>query len=1128
MEKPQQTTLPFQFSDPYQAKIFERLSLVSPGAAAFYKDACRMKTGNVQLDSSAHLIAHLLREIESSLRAVMLPSTYTSPEPCKKCGNKPEAHKKQIEAIFDAYHVPLDDNVRQLWNEIADHLARLAHREGLEHPRKIDGGYENFWQKMQIFLDAVLQLVEKNYSQYISTLDQILAKPQPTKGDIRTLLQHVPNNPVTLNYFFDRLTNPQWLPLLKAKDFFLNPPGLTVRDKGGVGYPFWPQITYLKNMAKESKCQNIVTEICLQVETDNLRVRADIIDVALELPADQTVRLVQKFIDWIGTFRSWIQPEGYGKLISHLASNGYGQEAVAVAKALLQIVPDPREPVEVPVGDRKKIIPQEPRALFDEHEYAVILKQDFLALVPTVGQEAVDLLCDLLRDAITLRNPGRVEPQDYSTIWHPAIENHSENDGHGVKSILVTAVRNASEQYIKSNNDKLEEVVTNFRKRKFVIFQRLALYFVRIFAGLSPELVKSSLLNKKLFNDFNLLHEYFMLVKEQFGNLAERDQRTILKWIETGADVETYKKHCEQNKFQYTQENIDKYIKTWQIERLHPIKDSLPSDWKIRYEELVKELGKPNDFMFMSVVTAGSWGPNSPKNKDELKKMSIDDLISYLKEWKPSKEIGGNSEEGLGRELIELVKADSLFFSKNADKFIGLRPTYVRNFLRGLWEVVNNSGQVDWDAVLKLCYWVVKLHEKKDDEEVQYNWHGDSGWGWSFNTVVELLQTGFREGKSEIPWKHREQAWDILEKLTHDSDPDPKNEAKDLEGSDPATLAVNTTRGDAIHAAIEYAIWCKRNLKKENVSFDDMPEVKKVLEYHLDISKDASVIIHSIYGQHLPRLTYVDEAWVKENINKIFPKGEKEHSFWSAAWASYVFFAIPYHSVYDFMQGEYLLALDFLGKIKTRKHFSTDADDQLVEHLMMLYWTGKITLADEVLKKFYAVAPEELRYAAIDFIGRTFHRAENKPKKEVIERLQKLWENRLAAVKASHIATSKELNGFGWWFTSEIFPDAWAMKQLIEALKLSEKLYPDREVVEKLLNFIPTKPEQVAEAVILLVDGDKEGWRVLSSKETIREIIEKIKHTSNHQAKEKARVLINKLIAKGYVDDYKDLLYNYY
>ncbi len=1129
MQLDENSVKPFSFKDPHQAKIYKRLLLLSPGAASFYKDACRIKSSEFQLDSSAHLIAHLLREIESSIRAVMVPITYSPPTPCKICGNKPEAHKDQIEKIIETYGLNPKDKVAELWFKIADqgsslNLARLAHREGLGQARKVDEAYDVFWQDMQLFLDRILDLLESNYSQYIKTIDQLLAQKSVSKKDVLVLAQHVPNNLTTLRYFFDKVTDPNWLPMLNKNGFFLNPPGTISHESGGVSYPFWPQGVYLKKMAKVQQCQDLVTKICLNIEADNIRVRADIIDISLELPLSSTIQLIEKFIVWIDTIQPWLQPERYGKLITHLANNGYGDEAITIAKALLQITPDPKKPVKVEAKGKEYEIPQDPKALFDDNEYEQIIKENIPSLVPHNGEKIINLLADLLTDAIALRKPSRVEPQDYSTIWQPAIEDHSENFRHGVKSILVSAIRNIAEQYIKLDRKNLQGVVEGLQKRQYVIFQRITLYLIRMFAKCSPQLVASTLLDKGIFDNYSLLHEYFLLAKEQFANLTKKDQEIMLGWIENGADVADYKKRCRQNKFKYTQENVDRYIKTWQRDRLAPIKDSLNETWKARYESLVKDVGEPDGHVFMSVVTRGSWGPTSPKNATELKSLSIDKLIKYLQEWQPSKELHGESEEGLGRALVELVKGNSLTFSKNADKFIGLRPTYVRNFLRALWEIANKPEPIGWGKVLELCSWVIQ-QPKTEDEDDSPSWNQDPGWSWSFNTIAELLQVGLREGKSEIPWAYKTTAWQILEKLAQDSNPTPKREAKYLEDSDPTSLSFNTTRGDAIHAVIEYALWCKRHLKKEFTGLDAIPEVKKVLEDHLDLSKEPSVIIRSIYGEKLTALAYLDKKWVAKNVTKIFPRGEKTDDLWFAAWSSYILFCRPFHEVYDFLEQEYIFALTHLGKIKTKKRYSTDVDQRFIEHLMTLYWSGKITLGDEVLKRFYNVAPEDLCYKALDYVGRIFdHSKEESIPPEFVPRLQALWEFRLAAVKASHVRSSKELNAFGWWFVSGIFPEEWAITQLIEALKLASKIYPDIEVAEKLIAYIPKTPEGVVEAVDLMIENDTDGWGVIHSKETIRQIIEAIKQTHNDSAIRKASELVNKLVAKGFIDEYKDLI----
>src|SRR5882757_9121605 len=101
-----------------------------------------------------------------------------------------------------------------------------------------------------------------------------------------------------------------------------------------------------------------------------------------------------------------------------------------------------------------------------------------------------------------------------------------------------------------------------------------------MFAKCSPDLFSSTLLDKTIFDNRSLLHEYFLLAKEQFANISKKDQEILLSWIETGMDLKTYVKKCKQFNQEYKKENGEKYIKEWQLDRLAPIRDSLPTDWK--------------------------------------------------------------------------------------------------------------------------------------------------------------------------------------------------------------------------------------------------------------------------------------------------------------------------------------------------------------------------------------------------------------------------------------------------------------------------------------------------------------------------------------------------------------------
>jgi len=68
---PPAKSLVFRFSDPHQQRIYEELKeIVGSSPAAFFHNACWLMANPETLDTTAHLATHLLRELESAIRAV--------------------------------------------------------------------------------------------------------------------------------------------------------------------------------------------------------------------------------------------------------------------------------------------------------------------------------------------------------------------------------------------------------------------------------------------------------------------------------------------------------------------------------------------------------------------------------------------------------------------------------------------------------------------------------------------------------------------------------------------------------------------------------------------------------------------------------------------------------------------------------------------------------------------------------------------------------------------------------------------------------------------------------------------------------------------------------------------------
>lgn len=461
MKAPEPPFQGFNFKDPKQKKIHQELNrLIGDGAASFYMDACKIMDDNPPLSSKTLLITHLLREINSSVRAIMAPFNYKRTEK--------EGYKHQINEIAKLYEIPREDELVQFWLTLGD-LNKFAHRNSLSKPREADNNLLDLWNNTQTLLSFILTRISEKYVRHIEYIDELLAKSQINASDIEKLKNHLPNNTVTLGYFFEKLQDPQCVSILKAEGFFDNPLEPLLLPEGGVRYPYWPQSAYLIRMAKVGSTQKEILEICLDIETENVTIQADILEVAASLPVDMSLKLLEKAKPWIKDRGLWILSEKYGQLISHLTKEGKADEAIDLARSVLKIIPDPKYS-QRGGDDSAYILPPNPTAYFDDNEYQEILRAVMPDLVKGSREKAIDMEAQLLDDAITfsLREPNK--PTDYSYIWQPAIENHSQNLIHGLKAIILINLRDTCEFLLKEDPAQLNGVIQILEKHEWEVF----------------------------------------------------------------------------------------------------------------------------------------------------------------------------------------------------------------------------------------------------------------------------------------------------------------------------------------------------------------------------------------------------------------------------------------------------------------------------------------------------------------------------------------------------------------------------------------------------------------------------------------------------------------------------------
>lgn len=935
-------------------------------------------------------------------------------------------------------------------------------------------------------------------------------------------------------YFFDRIENPEWIDSLFRKGFFQNPPAAERDDaKGTVGFPPWPESLYLARMAY--KKPRLVLQTILQAsETDNINVHEDFAAAALAMPAELSAEWAEKEAVWIKgqDHLFFVLPRTLGKLISHLSQGGEVDASLNLAKALLDVLPDPKVK-EKAREDRTFSTPPQPTVRFDQWEYEEILKKNVPSLVTAAGIQAIELLCNLLETAVrySQKDGAKGAPWDYSWIWRPAVEDHPQNRHHGLRSILVTALRDACESLVRNRQEEAKVLVGMLEGDKYSwhIFRRIALHLLRLFRKPAADLIAERLTNFNLFDTHAFRHEYALLLRDCFGLLSDDKQKFILSWIEQGPpDLDEYKKREDETTGKCpTEEDIRRYLRGWQRTRLAWFSGTLPEEWKKRYEEMVAEFGEPDHPEFASYSKGVQVGPTSPKVAAELEGMSVSEIIKLCEDFKPTDEFMAPSPEGLGRELSAVVSERPERFLKKVSKFQSLDPTYVRAILSGIRSAIGKGKVIDWQAVFELCGWVVIQRREVNDEE-DIDLLKDPHWGWARKTIADLLSEGFKKSEGSIPFKYRKTVWNVLEPISHDPDPTPEYEAEYLESNvDPSSLSINTTRGEAMHAVVRYALWVRECLGKEPggkeklaCGLQEMPEVLEVLATRLDMEEEKSLAVRSVYGRWFPWLVLIDSRWAKEAVNKVFPSSEKCRLFWDTAWQAYIMYCDAYDDVFEILQNKYALAVERLGDGEQNDDSYTDVQKQLAKHLMVFYWRGKLSLDDPdgLLAKLFEKATPQFRGAALRFVGQSVRDEKSDIKPEILERMIRLWERRLEVTKNTQdpSAFAPEMESFGWWFASGKFDDAWAIKQLLEALKLVQKTDPNHLVVDRLTEVSEKFRLESVQCLELLAKGDREGWKIHGWIEEAKTILSHAMQ-SGGSAAESAEHLIHYLGSRGYL-----------
>jgi len=636
------------------------------------------------------------------------------------------------------------------------------------------------------------------------------------------------------------------------------------------------------------------------------------------------------------------------------------------------------------------------------------------------------------------------------------------------------------------------------------------------FAEENPSIAKEAILNRVFFQQCEYKHEYAKLVEGRFSLLSESERQDWFSWIENGPDAADLKS-IESNA---SEEQISGRKRYWKYGKLHWARQHLNNSHETAYEALKKEFGN----LVLPDLNISSYAGmiGSPITAEDLSKLSFKETVKTVAEWRPESHSLSGIEE-LANAFQKYASAQPADCSKQAKELIGRPAVFSAKFISAMSHVVKSGDDIDIHAVLDLCQWASSCFAA--DSAIA---GADRYWNWARSEISLFIKAVCKATENDSPKysmeEFRTRIWQMILCLCEmkedvvfiaDKEVDPRSE-------DYIQTGINSLKGQAMGAVLEYARWIFNHLKQSvgKVDREEFAEVLKLLKLHLS-AEDRTPGELAMIGSNIHLLYAIDAEWLKEHAGALFPFHINSESSpnpleW-AAWNAFLSSSYPHIAFYRLFEKQFAYAAKQAPFIQAPRNGSAhNPIHRLGEHLIILYLRGELLLDDEglSLRKFISETALDVRRHTIEFIGRVLEH-HNEVSEGVIKRCMELWELYWTDNGKDDELARCGCWSFESWLTCRKFQKAWCLEQFEKYLQASEALEISSWAMEELAWIADADFKKSVGILDTIVRGDKEGWHIPGWQDSIHAILEAA--LKNDPSCTQSRQLIDYLGRSGYM-----------
>ncbi|HCJ67697.1 MAG TPA: hypothetical protein DHV62_10395 [Elusimicrobia bacterium] len=951
------------------------------------------------------------------------------------------------------------------------------------------------------------KLVDKDerFFDIADRIDEIIKKDSPGNEEQRQVLDLIRQEKFA-RYIFRKLGDDKlstkfiakWFELFLREGVFdipadvINPVEV---EKGYYKVPYWAGLDCLVRMSKYPEFTEDMVKIMkriTQAKVDNYHVYRAFIKMAVNFFPDKVIEVVPLVRNWLESrFHTTVQSYEVSSLLTYLLKNN---EREAVLQ-LIEIVTDVKGEREKGLLDRE--VPKA-KSIMDIHALKELIDENLGLMKETYPLEIGKIVSKNLEKAIKIE-VLESNKSDYSYIWRPAIEEHSQNLSlYGVKELLVILIRDLL--VVLAVKGDISEYLKELLNHQFSIFRRLGIHTVTENKEKYKNVVNEDLISHEkiyeLLNDINVRHELFRFLSIHFGSLSPDKKQLILNGIEKGPTF---------IRDDLTAEEKEQSTNVWKQEWLEGIKDKefKPADElyaKISEKTKVR-IEHPDFTAYMELFT----GSVSPYTADQLLGWDAKEITRRLREFKQKGEgFKTPSKRGLAEALRNAVSKEPKKFEDCLNEFKNVPCHYIYEILfafRMSWE---EGKSINWNSVLNFCHDLVlddEFWQRKEQERL-----------WVVSEIADLIESGTKVDERAFEKRLLPIARDILIRMAE------RETKTHYDKKDPTASVLNSPKGRMLIAAITYALRLARTgyARKEDVNKRWEPEIENIFTTELS-KREGPIDVYTVCGWFLPNLNYLDNGWVTKNIQNIFPDASKHENSWIAAFAGYLSMKNFYKHLYKLGREQFRAAV---GKPLEFYY----AKERLAQHLVLAYLYGEedIESKDSVFKQYVELADEEDIGKCIWFITTLdFVNDSNEYRKKIVE----FWRYRFSLKVKEEETNKKEFSHFvdlaKFIDLEQVKIDDEVYNMLGKSMQYAELTNKTDEAIEFFGNNCEKYAEIVAKLFDLLLDNSQSP--PINSKEEISRVLETLYSKNIPEVTKLTHNIINKFGEKWCIEDYREL-----